>query len=63
MITDSQTVNEIEMRCSMSRMSRMSFYQTEDENYAAFIARLIEAGWSKDEAILEWQRIQEGDGD
>ena len=36
----------------------LSFDQTEDENRKEFIARLMEAGWTRKEAIKEYERIQ-----
>jgi hypothetical protein len=30
-----------------------------EDNHAAFVARLIEAGWSAKEAEAEWEAIQQ----
>jgi hypothetical protein len=35
----------------------MNSEQTYEQNRAAFIARLIEAGWTKEQAEAEWTRI------
>lgn len=37
---------------------RLSFAQTEDENRKEFIARLVQAGWKRRDAVQEWERIQ-----
>lgn len=37
----------------------MKFNQSYLENKEEFIKRLIEAGWKKNEAELEWKRIRE----
>ncbi len=36
----------------------LSHHQSEEDNRLEFIARLMEAGWSKQEAIEEWDQIQ-----
>lgn len=32
---------------------------TADDNREAFIARLVEAGWSREDAEEEWENIQD----
>lgn len=41
---------------------RLEFDQSENENRAVFIARLMGAGWSRREAVREWERIQQENG-
>ena len=36
----------------------LSVQQTIDENRDEFLARLMEAGWSKSDALKEWNDIQ-----
>lgn len=36
--------------------SRMSFGQSRSDNKAAFVRRLMEAGWSRKEAAAEYDR-------
>lgn len=37
----------------------VKFDQSEEENKAAFVARLVAAGWDKQEAEEEYERSQE----
>jgi hypothetical protein len=37
---------------------KLSFEQNEKENKKEFVERLIEAGWTKAEAEIEWLQIQ-----
>lgn len=37
----------------------LSFEQSWEENRAAFIARLIDAGWIMEDAQLDWEQIQQ----
>ena len=37
----------------------MTFDQSEEDNRKEFIERLVEAGWTRDEAAEEWRRVQD----
>lgn len=39
----------------------LTYEQTEEENKREFIERLLEAGWTKEEAEAEWLQIQTGE--
>jgi len=39
----------------------MNENQTYEQNKAAFIKRLMDAGWPQDEAETEWEMIQNDD--
>ena len=42
---------------------RLSFDQSEEDNRSAFISRLIHAGWGREDADREWERIQDAPED
>jgi hypothetical protein len=45
-------------------MTLLDFDQSYEENKAVFVQRLVEAGWTEQEAAVEYERVQqEPEGD
>lgn len=37
----------------------MDYDQPYDENFKAFVQRLVDAGWRYEDAVAEWESIQD----